>query len=130
VRVFKQKLIFNIMEKSHLALLIPIFTTLGFFLLVFGIVYLRNREKMAMIERGMDPRLQIDKPGTQSYVLTAAMLFIGCGTGLFLAFIVDEGMLSQYTNSFPVYCSMIALFGGLGLLTAYLVEKKQMGNGK
>jgi hypothetical protein len=116
--------------QTRIALLIPIFTTLGLFLLVFGIVYLRNREKMAMIERGMDPRLQIDKPGTQSYVLTAAMLFIGCGTGLFFAFMIDEGMLSPNTNSFPVYSSLIALFGGLGLLTAYLIEKKQGNKAK
>lgn len=80
---------------------------------------------MAMIERGMDPRLQIDKPGTRNYILTAAMLLIGCGVGLFLAFIVDELMLMQSTNSFPVYCSMIAFFGGLGLLAAYGVEKKE-----
>lgn len=110
---------------SQIALLIPIFTSLGFFLLIFGIVYLRNKEKMAMIERGMDPRLQTDNSGARNYVLTTAMLLIGCGVGLFLAFLVDSCLLSESTNSFPVYCSMIVFFGGLGLLTAYVIEKKE-----
>lgn len=113
------------MDPKPIALMIPIFASLGFFLLIFGIVYLRNKEKMAMIERGMDPRLRTDNSGARNYVLTAAMLLIGCGVGLFLAFIIDSNMLSEETNSFPIYCSMIAFFGGLGLLTAYAIEKKE-----
>lgn len=112
-----------------MALLIPILTTLGFFLLVFGIVYLRNKEKMAMIERGMDPRLQIDKPGSRNYILTTAMLLIGCGIGLFLAFILEWYALPEGSNAPAIYFAMIAFFGGLGLLSAYAIEKKESGKG-
>jgi hypothetical protein len=110
---------------SHLELLIPIFTSLGFFLLIFGIVYLRNREKMAMIERGMDPRLQIDKPGSRNYVLTVAMLFIGCGVGLFLAFILECFALPDGYDATAIYFALLLFFGGLGLLGAYTIEKKE-----
>ena len=113
------------MDAARMALLIPIFTSLGFFLLVFGIVYLRNREKMAMIERGMDPRLQIDKPGSRNYVLTTAMLLIGCGIGLFLAFFIERNALSDGSDATAIYFAMIAFFGGLGLLSAYVIEKKE-----
>nr|WP_294796037.1 DUF6249 domain-containing protein [uncultured Mucilaginibacter sp.] len=113
------------MDAERLVFLIPIFTSLGFFLLVFGIVYLRNKEKMAMIERGMDPRLQIDKPGSRNYVLTTAMLLIGCGIGLFLAFFVEWNALPEDADATAIYFAMIAFFGGLGLLAAYLIEKKE-----
>jgi hypothetical protein len=113
------------MDAARMALLIPIFSTLGLFLLIFGIVYLRNKEKMAMIERGMDPRIQIDNAGSRNYVLTSAMLLIGSGVGLFLAFMLDRAMLQEYDNAAPIYFAMITFFGGLGLLTAYMIEKKE-----
>jgi len=113
------------MDASRMALLIPIFTTLGFFSLIFGITYLRNKERMAMIERGMDPRLQVDTSGSRNYILTAAMLLIGCGIGLFLAFFIEWNALPADADATAIYFAMIAFFGGLGLLAAYIIEKKQ-----
>ncbi|MFD0751192.1 DUF6249 domain-containing protein [Mucilaginibacter calamicampi] len=113
------------MDASRMALLIPIFTTLGFFSLIFGIVYLRNKERMAMIERGMDPRLQIDTAGSRNYILTAAMVLIGGGVGLFIAFMLEWAALPPDYNPTAIYFACIAFFSGLGLLGAYVVEKKQ-----
>ena len=107
---------------SHLALMIPIFVPLAFFALIFGIVYLRNKERMAMIERGMDPRLQIDNAGSRNYVLTAGMLMVGGGIGLFLAYILEWSLMLNDAEA--IYFAMIAFFGGLGLLAAYVIEKK------
>jgi len=115
------------MDSERIALLIPIFTSLGFFLLVFGIVYLRNKEKMAMIERGMDPRLQVDNSGSRNYVLTAGMLMIGGGIGLFLAYILEWSL--KLNDAEAIYFAMILFFGGLGLLGAYAIEKKESGKG-
>ncbi|MGY3215434.1 DUF6249 domain-containing protein [Mucilaginibacter sp. HD30] len=108
------------MERADV--LIPIFVPLAFFLLIFGIVYLRNKEKMAMIERGMDPRLQVDNAGSRNYVLTAGMLMIGGGVGLFLAYILEWSL--RLNDAEAIYFAMIAFFGGLGLLGAYVIEKK------
>ena len=109
--------------QSRIALLIPIFTSLGFFLLIFGIVYLRNREKMAMIERGMDPRMQVDNAGSRNYVLTTGMLMIGAGIGLFVAFILEWSL--KLNDATAIYFAMISFSGGLGLFAAYSIEKKE-----
>lgn len=113
------------MDAARMALLIPIFSTLGLFLLIFGIVYLRNKEKMAMIERGMDPRLQIDNAGTRNYTLTAAMLLIGGGVGFFIAAMLEWAALPEGYNTFPIYFACITFFSGLGLLGAYLIDKRE-----
>ena len=110
------------MDKNT-ALLIPILVPLALFLLIFGIIYLRNKEKMAMIERGMDPRLQVDNAGARNYVLTSGMLMIGGGIGLFLAFILEWSL--NLNSAEAIYFAMIAFFGGLGLVTAYAIEKKE-----
>ena len=39
-----------------LVFLIPILVSLGAFAMVFGIVYLAKKERLAMIEKGMNPR--------------------------------------------------------------------------
>jgi hypothetical protein len=106
------------------AVLIPIFVPLGFFAMIFGIYYLRNSERMAMIERGMDPRTRIAQPVNHNYTLTAGLLLIGAGLGLFIADRISAGMPFGYDPT-AIYFSLIALFGGLGLFTAYLIEKRE-----
>lgn len=39
-------------------ILVPILISLGAFLMVFGLRYLENKERMAMIERGIDPGIR------------------------------------------------------------------------
>jgi len=94
------------------------------FAMIFGIVYLYSRQKMAMIERGMDPRVYKPRSAPYQY-LKWAFLLIGAGTGLFLAYVLDHYVFTaQYKNE-AIYFSLIGIFGGLGLLVSYTVEKKQ-----
>lgn len=114
------------MSEQSLGVLIPILVPIAMFALIFGIFYLRNREKMAMIERGMDPRIDTGKPINHSYTLTWGLLLIGSGLGLFLAYIID---MSRYFNpdgndNPAIYFALIAVFGGAGLFVSYLIEKK------
>ena len=44
------------LDTASLGVMAGIVISLGFFAMIFGIVYLYKRERMAMIERGMDPR--------------------------------------------------------------------------
>jgi|SRR6185503_20755545 len=101
--------------------LIVMFT--GFFAMVFGIVYLNARQNMAMIEKGMNPK----QPARKSLprYLKWAMLFIGAGIGLLLAFFVDNYMIRQSVEPAPVYFSLLAIGGGLGLFASYQMEKKE-----
>jgi ABC-type uncharacterized transport system permease subunit len=115
------------MSTQQMALLIPMVVTTAMFAMVFGIFYLYNREKMAMIERGMDPRSNKEaKPINRNYVLTWGLLLVGAGVGLFLAFLLDYSMPTSKTQDIiaGLYFSLIAIFGGTGLFVAYLIEKK------
>ncbi|EHQ26836.1 DUF6249 domain-containing protein [Mucilaginibacter paludis] len=109
------------------ALLIPILVPLAMFALIFGIVYLHKREKMAMIERGMDPRAYKTQPMPAPYRnLKWGLLLIGSGLGLFLAYLLDHTVFthSQDENE-AIYFSLIGIFGGIGLVISYLVEKRE-----
>jgi hypothetical protein len=115
------------MGAEELGVLIPILVPISMFTMVFGIVYLRNRERMAMIERGMDPRL--NKPKSSGYntiALTWGLLLIGAGVGLFLAYLLDHTVFKTFnTEDNPaIYFALIAIFGGAGLFLSYRIEKK------
>jgi len=101
-----------------IAVLVPI----SAFALIFGIFYLRSREKMGMIERGMDPTSNKPNSINPSNVLTFGLLLMGAGLGLFFA----EYIANQHPgeNSTATYMSLTALFGGAGLFIAYLIEKR------
>ncbi|QJD94900.1 hypothetical protein HH214_02895 [Mucilaginibacter robiniae] len=110
--------------------LVGILVPLGFFAMVFGIVYLYKRERMAMIERGMDPRRY--KPQSAPYQnLKWGLLLIGAGLGMFFAFLLDETVFAHTDNDNDViYTALVAIFGGAGLLLSYLIEKKDMHKDK
>jgi hypothetical protein len=115
------------MSTDNLAILMVIIVSLGLCAMIFGIVYLAKRERMAMIERGMDPRRY--KPQSAPYQnLKWGLMLIGAGFGLFLAFILDRMVFrsNEFDDNPAVYFSLIAVFGGLGLLISYIIEKKEV----
>jgi hypothetical protein len=115
------------METDQLGVLAGILIPLGFFTMIFGVVYLNKREKLAMIERGMDPRTY--KPQSAPYQnLKWGLLLIGAGVGLFLSFILDHSIYSNLDEDSipPLYFALIAIFGGLGLYLSYRIEKKEV----
>ena len=117
------------MDTQNLGVMMIIIVSLGFFAMIFGIVYLYKRERMAMIERGMDPRKYKQKEQKAiSYVtLKWGLLLIGAGLGLFLANILDRTVFSRTEDdNVAIYFGLIAIFGGLGLFTSFLVEKKEV----
>ena len=100
--------------------------------MIFGIFYLKTRQNLAMIEKGMNPKEFANRPAPYKN-LKWALLLIGAGIGLFLAFILDNHILpAQVVNQFgnrrdenvPIYFSLIAIGGGLGLFGSYRMEKK------
>jgi hypothetical protein len=102
-------------------ILIPI----SFFLMIFGIVYLiystRNRERLALIEKGVDASIFLKGktngvPAWKIFILNTAFLLIGIGLGFFIAL-----FLSTYTqmNSDVVYPATIITMSGVGLLVGF-----------
>ncbi|MET3500818.1 hypothetical protein ABIC45_002430 [Mucilaginibacter rubeus] len=115
------------MDTGNLAILMIIIVSLGFFLMIFGVVYLNKREKLALIERNMDPRNY--KPQSAPYQnLKWGLLLIGAGIGLFFAFTISHLMFNFYDEPdvFFLYVALIAVFGGLGLFLSYRIEKREV----
>lgn len=106
-----------------------ILIALGVFGSIFGIVYVavtaKNRERLAMIAKDMNPfehRKQRERPTNTYAILKWSLLIIGLGFGVFVGSVFDN-----YT-SLPAtagYFGAILFFGGIGLLAAYLISKKK-----
>ncbi len=109
----------------------------GGFATVFGIYYLKTRQNLAMIEKGMNPKQFANRPAPYKN-LKWALLLLGAGIGLFVAHILDEyfllrlrsyvgenGITHHYRQDNPaIYFALIAIGGGLGLFGSYKMEKK------
>lgn len=99
------------------------------FLVIFGIFYLflstRNKERLALIEKGVDAGIfmkgrQNATPVGRIIILNLALLFIGIGVGVFIAL-----LLTTYTslNQDAVYPALIFTMAGIGLFTGFYMTK-------
>ena len=123
------------MDGGEALILITMFA--GGFAMIFGIVYLRTRQNLAMIEKGMNPKQFADRPAPYKN-LKWALLLIGAGFGLFLAYMLDLYVLQRnvtteiiggntyqnHDDKAAIYFALIAIGGGLGLFGSYRMEKK------
>jgi hypothetical protein len=108
--------------------MIPIVLFISMAVTLFGIYYLRNKENMALIERGINPRESYRKFGSLTY-LKYGLLMIGAGIGLLSAYLLDEAMppSRHFDPDRPaLYFSLIGICGGIGLVISYFIEKKEM----
>lgn len=91
--------------------------------LLIAIIYIRrftNHERMAIIEKGLDPAI-FNKESSAAGTLRLALLLIGSGIGLFVSYFLDYSWNTEEVG----YFSMLLIFGGLGLGLAYLIEEKK-----
>jgi hypothetical protein len=126
--------------EMFIAILVP----LSFFLLVFGIVYMYKRENLALIEKGINPKERRFSRPEPFKNLKWALLLIGAGTGLFIAYMLDRYLLQEVHSYLvdgrihyyregenpPIYFALIAIGGGLGLFGSYRIEKKWLDENK
>jgi hypothetical protein len=118
--------------------LIPLVMFAGGFAMIFGIYYLKTRQNLAMIEKGMNPKEFANRPAPYKN-LKWALLLIGAGSGLLLAYMldfyalphsyenytIDGNIYKRRTNENPaIYFALIAIGGGLGLFGSYKIEKQ------
>ena len=113
-----------------------ILSSLALGAVIFGWRYMRNKENMAMIEKGLDPKINRPAPFRS---LKWGLLLTGAGLGLFLAYLLDNTLLYRighdidrfdhegYINgaNVSIYFALIAIGGGLGLIGSYRIEKKE-----
>ena len=106
-------------------ILIPI----SFFSAVFGVMYLylstRNRERLALIEKGVDasifmPGAKSKSPVYKVILLNLALLLMGIGIGAFIAL-----LLTTYTalNENGVYPATIFTMAGVSLFIGFNMTK-------
>ncbi len=104
------------------AILIPLVV----FSSIFGIFYVwittRNKERMALIEKGANASLfTTKKQYFGNITLKLGMLAVGIGTGILMG-----SLLSTYTalDEEVAFPAMVFLFAGLFLVGNALIEKK------
>ena len=107
--------------------MVEILVPIALFASIFGIVWIavsaKNKERLALIEKGLDS--SIFKQEGQTYwrygALKIGLLAIGIGIGLVVANILDvNGIMDDEV----AYFAMIFIFGGLGLLSYYKLMGK------
>ncbi|MDR2955900.1 MAG: hypothetical protein LBV43_12555 [Prevotella sp.] len=127
-------------------------------ILTYGIyklfeLFARRKERMAMIEKlstGIDPQIlqyQLNpikipvykKMLNDSWAIRIGLLLVGVGLGVIIATSIDlaislyEGtreLYYEYKRTIDVlYPSCAAVFGGIGLVAAYIIEKKDEKKG-
>lgn len=91
----------------------------------FGIFYLhystRNKERMALIEKGADASIFVKgkmqtTPMWKILILNLALLLIGVGVGIFIASLLHNTMGVDEEVAYP---GTIFLMAGIGLFTGF-----------
>jgi hypothetical protein len=110
----------------------PTIAFIALFATVFGIFYVylitRNKERMALIEKGADASLfntgkEVSKFNFAwgKFTLKIGMLFMGIALGILAGAILSyAGILDEDAN----YSAMIFFFGGLSLVLFYVIDRK------
>jgi hypothetical protein len=99
---------------------IPIIITIGAFVMVAYIRKYVNLERMAIIEKGLNPEM-FKNEGTISFSLRASLLLIGVGFGFLIGYALDRAWNMEEVG----YFSMLFIGGGIGLGLAYIIEDKK-----
>ena len=89
---------------------------------VFVVISARNRERMSMIDKGVNPKDFIRQRTSNPYgILKWALLLVGLGLGLFIG-----SLLESYTalEEVSAYFASTLFFGGLGLVLAFVLTNK------
>ncbi len=94
--------------------------------MVFGIRYMSNKEKMAMIERGIDPGIAKARQSAPTPFLSLkfGLLMVGLGLGLLTALFIVMQTSIEDEQAVALFFGLIFIFGGLGLIISYVVEKR------
>lgn len=103
---------------------VPVLITGIIGLAILGYVYFttRHKERMSMIDKGVDASLFTSKKNRISPTLKLGMLAIGVALGIIAAMTLTQNFDNLHEG--PVVISMILLFGGSSLIANFFIERK------
>ena len=104
-----------------LGVLLPIIISLGAFVMVVYLRKFENIERMSIIDKGLSPDLFRSNKVAPT-TIRWALLLIGVGIGFLMGYFLD-GMFDMEEVG---YFSMLFIFGGIGLGSAYFLEERRM----
>lgn len=107
-----------------------LFVPIGLFLMIFAILYVyyttRSRERLALVEKGVDANIfKIDPVQRRLDLVKWGIFMIALGLGVITGFVLSR---VEAINEVVAFFTMILLFGGLGLIVAYFVVKSLSKN--
>ena len=116
----------------------PVIVFVALFLVIFGIFYLhystRNKERLALIEKGADATIFFNTKSVQKkystpiwkiLILNMSVLLIGIGAGIFVGAILETYTVIEVGVA---YTGSVFLMAGLGLFTGFILSKKMVEN--
>jgi hypothetical protein len=114
------------MDPRVIAVSIPIVSAIGLFTMIIFLRRYSNMERMAMIERGMNPAdLKADfsqwkrRPKDPYRFMRIACALIGVGTGLFMGNVLRS---FDFFDRSGIVAGLVCIGGGVGLLIGYFVQ--------
>ena len=104
--------------------LIPLIVFGSMFAVVYVFLTTRNKERLALIEKGADAKLFKSGPSNSNVsgivVINIASLAIGIGIGVLLGSLLEMSGMDE-DIAFP---AMIFICGGIGLLAGFFASRK------
>ncbi len=115
---------------SGVEVLIPILAVAGMWTAIIILVYMffssRHRERMALVERGLDARIFSTEHRLDNS-LKVGIVGIMVGIGVFMGYLLERSGLPDVV----AYFTMVLIFGGAGLVGFYfMARRKEEGGGE
>jgi len=107
--------------------MVEILVPIALFATIFGIVFIavsaKNKERLALIEKGLDASIFKEANNLQGRygALKLGLLAIGVALGLIIGNILD---VNNVMDEEVAYFAMVFLFGGLSLVVFYAIMRK------
>ena len=100
-------------------ILITLGTTAGIVLAIYYGIKAKNKERIALIEKGADVS-EIYKPKNyKNSLFKWGVVIVGIAIGLLIGSVLESG---TGLEGFVAYSAMILLFGGIGMLVANFIK--------
>lgn len=104
--------------------LIPLIVFGTLFAILYVFLTTRNKERLALIEKGADAKLFKSGPSNSNVtgviVINIACLAIGIGVGVLIANLLEMNGMDDDV----AYPAMIFICGGIGLLAGFFASRK------